>query len=477
VNKFRWKPNSYPLVITGLIAICAGIIAIASALSPALFQEITSRTAIFFSSTKATIDEMSPFLFPGGTFTLAVAWLNFTLSFFISFISIAILIFNTARRKQTDFILLLAWSIVTLIFTLLARRFAYYYTINVALLSGYFCWMIIEFFSIKRTTVIASPKSKKQISEKVKPVAASTKSPSYSINYLALSISSLAVFFGVLFPNIGNAVNTAKTEFTGPSNAWCESLTWMKDNTPDPFGNPDFYYSLYSASVPRQFKYPASAYGVTSSWDAGYWITRIAHRMPTENPATADMGEANFFVAQDENSANSLLDRLSSQYVVEDKNMVDTQNKFSAFVLNSGNKMETYGDVFYTKQADSLLKPTVLLYPEYYRTMTVRLYSFNGLAVVPAKCQVVNYEEKKDSSGSPYKLIISLKSFSSYEQAAGFVSSQKSGFFKLVSDDPFSSPVPLTKLDHYELVHGSEIVATTPSAGKISEVKIFKYTK
>jgi len=63
------------------------------------------------------------------------------------------------------------------------------------------------------------------------------------------------------------------------------SLTWLRENTQDPFGNPNFYYELREPLPPGEsYDYPESAYGVMAWWDYGYWISRIAHRLPNANP-------------------------------------------------------------------------------------------------------------------------------------------------------------------------------------------------
>ncbi|MCJ7791301.1 MAG: hypothetical protein MUP49_02650, partial [Dehalococcoidia bacterium] len=121
------------------------------------------------------------------------------------------------------------------------------------------------------------------------------------------------------------------------------------------------------------------------------------------------------------------------------------------------------------------LQPVLLFYPEYYRSFLVRLYNFDGSKVIPKSSIVISYQGKVSTDGQPYKEITSAKSFPSYEEADAYVSNQKSGNYRIVSSDPFASPVPLEALEHYKMVYSSKGSKIMPNGGLISEVKIFEY--
>jgi outer membrane protein assembly factor BamB len=88
-----------------------------------------------------------------------------------------------------------------------------------------------------------------------------------------------------------------------------------------------------------------------------------------------------------------------------------------------------------------------LLYPAYYNSTVVRLYNFNGKAVIPTQSIVISYEEKVTTGGEKYKEITTAQSFSSYEDAQAYVASHTSGNYRIVGTSPFSSPVPLERLN------------------------------
>ena len=86
---------------------------------------------------------------------------------------------------------------------------------------------------------------------------------------------------------------------------WYDALRWMAINTPQPFQNPDEYY--------RASRGPAAVadYGVLAWWDYGYWITRVARRVPVTNPRQSGIRDAaSFFVTTNEADANRIAERL-----------------------------------------------------------------------------------------------------------------------------------------------------------------------
>jgi len=465
------KPIFYPVAILGLGLASLAIFYI---VSPSLLRTMTVNLSIFRWPIGTTVLEMNPLLFPGGNFSLAVAWGNFTTSFFLSFITLGILVYSAVKRGEPDKTLLIIWSLVILAATLSMRRFAYYFVVNVALLTGYLSWLALEFSGFREKK--AEPAE--ALRETKKEAKLKKRRSPRSASWLNKGLGIIVVFFLVFFPNIGKAVDTASSPRFAPSDAWCESLSWMRDNTPDPFGNPDFYYAIYEPPPPGEsYDYPQTAYGVTAWWDYGYWIIRIGHRIPTSSPGSGNKGEASFFAAQDEVSANDIMDkRWGSKYVIVDYDLVMPLRKFHAVATLSHSSPDKFYDVYYQPK-DSRLEPVILFHPEYYRSLAIRLYNFDGKQVTPRSSIVISFEEKISRDGQPYKEITSAKSFPSYEGAEAYISSQESSNYRIVNDNPFASPVPLQALEHYKLVYGSESSMVIPDGKLIPEVKIFEHIK
>ncbi len=290
--------------------------------------------------------------------------------------------------------------------------------------------------------------------------------------WVYVTVTTIVLFFLVFFPNIGKARATASQDPPGaPSDAWYESLVWLRDNTPEPFGDPEFYYERYTTP----FEYPETAYGVTAWWDYGYWITRIAHRMPSQNPGgNATPQIASLFVAQDEASACTVMDSLGSRYFIADYDIVT--GKFYAAVTLSGGNVEDFYDVFYSPQQDAWVR---LYFPEYYRSLCVRLYNFGGEAVTPKTCIVISWEIERSQQNTPYKEITGSQEFDTYEEASAYITEMTAKYpsdhYQIVSSNPFASPIPLEELKHFKLVHDSESTVTTMTS-PVPEVRVFQYT-
>jgi len=465
------KPAYYPLILIGLSL--AGL-ALLCVINPSLLKSMLGEFRIFNpGGFVLTVLEVRPLLFSGGNFSLSVAWENFTTGFFLSFMSLGILIYLIIKRGEADKTLFIVWSLVILAATLGQRRFGYYFAVNVALLTGYLSWRILEFAGIRKLAAEPAETLKAAKRKKGKPKKAK-KGTSLTTSHINVALAAIVLFFLIFFPNIKPAIATAKAARFAPSDAWCESLSWLKENTPEPFGSPDFYYELYEPPPPGEtYKYPESAYGVMAWWDYGHWITRIAHRQPNHDPGTSWSPEvARCFIAQDEASSFEIINKLGSRYIIIDGATATT--KFHAVATFADRSEEEFCDVYYQRQEGRLV-PVQLFYPEYYRSLVVRLYNFDGDKVTPGNCTVISYQEKVSREGVRYKEISSLRSFATYEEVVAYTSKQKSGNYKIVSPNPFISPVPLEGLKHYKLIHSSENCIMEPNVGMISEVKIFEY--
>jgi len=461
------KPAYYPLAVVGLGL--AGLY-LFRIINRSIFNSMMETFGILFpKGVSLTTVEMQPLFFPSGEFSLKVAWGIFTTALPLSFIALGILIYLIIKHGSAEKSLLVVWSLVILLITLLTqRRFAAYLAVNVALLIGYLSWQLLSLAGFKEWVAKPVASLQRQERGKVKPKRRQKPGFRLNINQINMALAVIVVFFFVFFPNIKSAIDTAKQTPYAPSDAWCRSLSWLKANTPDPFGNPDYYYEFYEPSSPS-----TPDYSIMAWWDYGYWITRTAHRVPNTNPAQGGVyNVACCFLSQDEDSANKIRKKLGSKYIIIDYETVT--KKFWAIATWAERDKSEFYDVYYQLQEGKLaLIP--LFHPEYYRSLSTRLYNFDGKAVTPQSSSVISYQEKVSREGELYKEVTSSKTFSSYEEAVAYVSSQKSANYKIVGIDPFVSPVPLEELKHYRLVHTSESQTMSPVGDMVPSVKIFEY--
>ncbi|MFH1640154.1 MAG: oligosaccharyl transferase, archaeosortase A system-associated [Chloroflexota bacterium] len=496
----------FPLVLLGCG--CAGMTGL-FIVSPSLFRAMLTSFNIFIPNTTAlTVFEARPLFTARGPFSFAPVWDEFTTSSFTAPVALLLVTFTAIRKASAEKIMFLLWCLIILAATLSQIRFTYYLAVNVALLSGYLYWkagnLIPKAIGLlnldgstgsNRTRSDIRRKKRKEKSRKGRDAAGSGEERSQQQKrtiprylrpkYIAAVMAAAMVFFAVLYPNIKPALKLARAA-SGVSKDWYDALVWMRENTPEPFQNPDFYYELYRRPDGQEkYDYPESAYSVMAWWDYGHWITQMAHRIPVSNPHQAGVKDsAAFFIAQDEASANKILDRLDSRYVVIDLELaspyrlVDSKSgqiskgKFYAMPVWSGEEISRYFEIYYRENEGSM-EPLPLYYPEYYRSMCARLYNFKGQQVEPSNTtMVISFAEN-----SGYKEVLTTQVFHTYDDAKAYVEKQTSPNYRIVGNDPFISPVPLEKLEHYRLVHQSDSWGAKQGEKIISYlVEIFEYS-
>ncbi|HEX76195.1 MAG TPA: oligosaccharyl transferase, archaeosortase A system-associated, partial [Dehalococcoidia bacterium] len=352
------------LVVLGLAA--GGVFQIAD---PSLLKSMLGRFVIFTPGViTLTVMEGQPLLFPTGSFSFSLAWASFTTSFFLSIISLVLLIiyFVKIKRVGPDKALFVIWSLVILAAVLGQRRFGYYFTVNAALLTGYVSALL--FFVIHFVIAYLRGEPSKYLSREIienpaleKLATKSTDSATKrakrrrarpgerqkgGFNSTVMAVAIVIVFCLSFAPNISPAVKTAGAAPFAPSDAWCSSLSWLRENTPDPFGNAEFYYEFYE-QPPRgqKYEYPDSAYGIMAWWDYGHWITRIARRLPNHGPGGGwNPNVARFFTTQDEAATYEIIDKLKSKYVVVDYDTATA--KFYALATWAGSSKDNFYEIY-----------------------------------------------------------------------------------------------------------------------------------
>jgi dolichyl-phosphooligosaccharide-protein glycotransferase len=476
-----WKTWWYPLTVAAAGLLCGIAVFI---VSPGFIRGMLDLVGfIFIPNTSATNMEMQPLLFTLGRFTWDGIIESFPTVFFISLAAMCWVIYQAAKDRERNFTLLIVWSVVTLWTAFSMRRFAYYYAVNAALMTGYVCWLVLHFagFGKPKQPEPAEFVSKKARKKKV-PIKPRRKNAGPDMAYKALSV--IAVLFFVFYPNFGPLPGGAKPigdmashPSFAPSDGWCDALAWLRKNTPEPLGSAEAYYKLWDRPAENGgFKYPDTAYGVLAWWDTGYWITRIGRRIPMTNPGMGAQQEneyASFFMTEDGTQAGKIMERKGGRYVIIDFDDA-LPLKFHGIAASSGSSKEKYYDVYFQKQGGTL-SPLIFFYPEYYRTVMVRLYNFDGKAVTEGNVTAISYQDMKDATGQPYKQITDYKTFKTFSEAQSYVAQQKTGRYKIGSTDPFASPISMEQLTGFKFEYGSASTKPTPSGGTAPEVKVFKY--
>ncbi len=392
IKKGGYKRYYYPVSIA-VVAI-VGLIFV-RIVSPYIFGTIINSLTFFSRSGGGlTIAEAMPYFESSeGSFTFDPFLRDFGINGVIAFAGLAILAYGTYRKERQEKTVILVWTIMILWALFQQNRFAYYYSVNVAILSAYFgisvADKLLEFGGWNEMLGKKSEDartSKKKDSKKQKKMSISETRYGF-VNKLKIShiISLLIALFIVgylVYPLIGPATDMGKYG-RGMRTYWYESLTWMRFNTPDP--GIDFYGKYKAPPPDENYSYPDSAYGVMSWWDYGHIITAWAHRIPNANPFQAGIGggpthtpgASTFLSAQSEEEANAVLDSLGingkpgARYVITDDYI-----NFAAFGAVLAWANVPY-DGYYT-QVQTNKGFQVVPYTKRYNAMMMRLHLFDG---------------------------------------------------------------------------------------------------
>ncbi|KKN12047.1 hypothetical protein LCGC14_1020470 [marine sediment metagenome] len=225
------------------------------------------------------------------------AWTNFTVAFnaygmpfFLAFGGLYL-----AIKRRTN-LLIIIWSVIIIGATIGQRRWGYYLTVDVALLTSYFIF---------------------EVGKMVKPT-------------VKWAVVSVVIVFSLL-PSIRGTIELASIN-NNISYGWYNSLIWLRDNSPPQFDQ-DIYRGLNIREDPK--------YGVLTWWDYGHWVMRLAERAPTSNPATwGSHGAYRFFASQSVEEAEEWIEGLKIRYVIVDQQILE--GKFPS--LAQINNLE--GDIF-----------------------------------------------------------------------------------------------------------------------------------
>lgn len=438
VNRFY-----YPIGILTLAGVGLWVLSVSNQM---VFGQVAGVFQFVFAltSTQLTTIEMQPLLFPQGSFTLSIVWGNFGLALYGFMIGFLMLIWNAVKKSGADRTLLIVWSIVILAMALGQRRFAYYLSVNVALLNGYLLWRTLKWLGVEEWTRSISDLMTSVRDRKTK------KSHVVIAHSFNMAIIAMILFVVCYIPLMPNIIAVAGRATYAPSNAWCESLDWLRGNSPESISD-------------------KADYSVLSWWDYGYWISRMGHRVPIVNPGQNPEMQASVasVLMSDNDSYIEAARRLGVKYAVLDFDMAI--GKYWAIARYAGSEQSDYFGIYYVQDGNQLVT-IQLFYPEYYKTLLVRLYNFDGEAVVPPYIDVIASETRYDAKGNPLNLVIDNQRFSTYGEALSFMSQYPE--YRIVSNNPFVSPIPLKAVDDFNMAYASTQKRTVNNVG-ISEVKIF----
>ncbi len=461
-----WKPVYYAVAVGVLLGL--GLLGAWLVFPDFLKVAVAEFGSVFsWKFTQVAESEMKSLFLPGGVFSFESAWGQFGLALYLGLAGLAVLLFRAVRRGAPELIFTAVWSVVIMLAAFGLTRLSAYLSVCLAVLTGYLAGAVIEaVYAGRRQAAMAKPSRKKR------------KAPlegRIDAGRLALAVAGVVCILAMLVPGATMAAAQAKNPSHAPPDAWMEALDWLRANSPEPFGDADYYYALYSdPRAGKPYVYPETAYSVITWCDYGYWLTRAGRRVPMSNPGGGyKERSAKYFTARDLAASAKMVKGWRAGYVIIDNRIASPNDKFYALAGLSGKQESDYYELCW-QQREGKYDPLLVFYPEYYRTMAVRLYNFDGKAVTPASTLVMAWQERQLPGGQKFKEITELKKFRSYAEAESFISGQKSGNYSVIGIDPLVSPEPLEALTAYHLVYQSEETAGVGSTTQLPAIKIFE---
>lgn len=417
----------------GLLAAGTVSLSLAAVLVPGFrhtAKNIASALMPYLFGVSGAINELQPLLFEQGRFTLMPALHQFYGAYFLALIGLFVLAESALKRSDSGRALICFWGLTTFVLAMGQLRMTYYYAIAVALLSGYAADSLL---------------------------AAGRKTA-------WLTACCLGIF--VFAPNLYAAVNGDPSDSIGVPPDWKETLAWMRASTPEPFGDPAFFYARYR---PEQYgpgyRYPPSAYSVMAWWDYGYWIEDLARRIPVTNPTQANAKvAADFFLSQSEKEAVPLLKKWRTRYVVVDERLplwpatgswlVGDYPAF--FEYSPARRRDDYLMMAYQPDAEGKPVPKVFYLPGYYRSLVIRLFVFGGQAVDGrGGAMILFLRPKTPPRPGSYQDVVGTRRFESAPEAVAAQAACRNEGCVLVGDNPLVSCVALEALQQFQPVYSS----------------------
>jgi dolichyl-diphosphooligosaccharide--protein glycosyltransferase len=438
-----------PIVLFGVVLV------ISKMFIPSVYVIISTVFSYFMRSGGGlTIAEAYPFFVDRttGLFSLSPLYDNFGIEGYITFLAIPVLLYQTYREHKQEEIWMVVWTLMMVWALYQQNRFAYYFTVNAALLSAYLAFKVLDAVGWK------------ELSEKYREAKEKGKDFDFKNIKATHAISILVVFIILIYP-VG-PLETSLSQNTGvggPAPAWIESLTWMRYNTPDTGVN---FTGIYPVPTDGEtFQYPSTAYGVMSWWDYGHWITYIGHRIPNANPFQSGIGggdvpgAASYFTSQSEEEANSIADVLGSRYMVSNGRMAYTI--FGAMAAWDGDQDGYYSQV--NSDQGLVTVPSM----KYLNSMEMRLHLLDGNGLIHYR--MVHESQAYNPGNEPYVNLEQLyKNVYNMWTGENIPTDTTTGFVKI-----------------FEYVKGATITGTAPANETVTitntiqtnQMRTFTYTQ
>ena len=376
---WKYYPGILILVLGGSL-LCLRIFSVES------YSFVIEGVRFFFGKGEymGTITEAMPlFLTSAGKLTFSAALGTFGLSLIAALAGFFLLALEwKGDNSKPERLFFLLWTIFSTYLALSQRRFSYQFAVNVAILTSYMLWVLLESLDFEtevRKLMNSELKPEKNIASSLQTRKEAKSNPKSKLRTKNMSVknvsgsknsvqpdyfkivSSIALIGLVFIPCVWMGVAFAKGSGSLDPE-WQESLNWLKSSSPETS------YYLQPSEAPE--------YGVLSWWDYGNWIIYISKRPAVSNNfQTGVEDSANFFMSDSEQEAKAILDKHKVKYVITDTLMVN--GKFGAIAQLAGKNISDYYD-FKTVNGNAGLQRVATTKKELSNIELYKLHNLDG---------------------------------------------------------------------------------------------------
>lgn len=441
-RRLAWPPRRWlaAIAVIGAVAALVGVVVLGDHMGALLSD--ASRISPFRRA--GFVSEARP-LMQSDLWSPVPLWREFTTGLVLAMVGLGVWLREHLDGPRAPWSTLLAvWTVTMVAATFGQVRFTYYLGVNVALLAGLGCTHLLAAVYQQRTGAM--------------------------LRVLAVAVTAVLI----AAPGMPRLLQQRAPVPAIDSN-WHDALTWMRTNTPEPFADAEAYLHPAADSTAAS----TAAYGVMAWWDYGYWITRVARRVPVSNPKQTGVPAATaVLLAPTPREASQAMERAGARYLIVNWQLQvapggTTRGYFGGMVLAKGGNPMDYCQLHARRDrvTGTLGEPTLYCYPEYYRTMAMRLYLFAGKAVTPPGVVTVVASHETRVGHTVVREVTDQWTFDTYEQATTFLTTSPRTDLRIVSTSPHVTCVPLEAAEGYRQVFQSldREQDTGPSAVQIFE--------
>jgi dolichyl-phosphooligosaccharide-protein glycotransferase len=294
------------------------------------------------------VTELQPLLSAEDGSSVVNLFGQFGLAWLFAIAGVAVFAPMLARRASPALTLFSVWSAVMICGVLVHVRMAAYAGITVAIFAG-----IATLWIVRRV-------------------------PLRPMWLRGVAVAGLfAAALGVSLP----IVYLQTHDGSGPDPDWWAALSWLRWKTPEPLGDPRAWYRWSPRLEPGDKSvYPDSAYGVLAIWDKGWWISGVAHRIPSANGGESGAVETSRFLTDTlADEALREMRAVGARYAALSPALLRFQ--MTLLVRTAGRHVDDYVRFVSFRAPGGKTAHGILYLPSFYRSMAARLYLFDGRAV------------------------------------------------------------------------------------------------